>query len=95
MEIKPFVKLLSSIAKPEVRFLKKEELLFVQGDLANHICAVKEGCIKLVRYTIEGCSVTIHTAYAGESFAEAATQILGIRRVVFDRQNSQSSAIHD
>ena len=72
MEIKPFVKLLSSIAKPEVRFLKKEELLFVQGDLANHICAVKEGCIKLVRYTIEGCSVTIHTAYAGESFAEAA-----------------------
>ncbi len=72
MEITPFVKLLSSIAKPEVRFLKKEELLFLQGDIANHIYAVKEGCIKLVRYTIEGYSVTIHTAYAGESFAEAA-----------------------
>jgi len=72
MGITSFVKLLSSIAKPEVRFLKKEELLFMQGDIANHIYAVKEGCVKLVRYTIEGHSVIIHTAHAGESFAEAA-----------------------
>lgn len=68
----PFVELLSSIAKPEIKSLKKEEVLFRQGDVATHIYAVMEGCVKLVRYTIEGCSVTMHTAHTGESFSEAA-----------------------
>ena len=72
MKNSPFVELLSSIAKPEIKSLKKKEVLFRQGDVATHIYAVMEGCVKLVRYTIEGCSVTLHTAHTGESFAEAA-----------------------
>ena len=72
MKSAPFVELLSSIAKPEIKSLIKEELLFQQGDVATHVYAVKEGCVKLVRYTIEGYSAIMHTAYTGESFAEAA-----------------------
>jgi CRP-like cAMP-binding protein len=56
----------------ENRYLERGELLFEQGDPATHIYAVQEGCVKLIRYTEEGSAVCMHTAYAGESFAEAA-----------------------
>lgn len=72
MRSTPFDELLSTITKPEIKSLTKKEMLFQQGDLATHIYAVKTGTVKLARYTIEGCSVTLHTANTGESFAEAA-----------------------
>jgi len=72
MKNSPFVELLSSIATPAIKTLKKGETLFRQGDEVRHIYAVKNGCVKLVRYTCEGCAVTMHTAHTGESFSEAA-----------------------
>lgn len=72
MKTSSFVELLSSMAQPKSKSLIKEELLFRQGDAASHIYAVKKGCIKLVRYTIEGYQVNMHVAHGGESFAEAA-----------------------
>lgn len=72
MKSAPLIELLSSIATPVIKTLKKEETLFRQGDVVTHIYAVKEGCVKLVRYTIEGCAATMHTAHTGESFSEAA-----------------------
>ncbi len=48
------------------------EYVFFQGDPADYIFAVKEGQVRLERSTIEGRSVSMHTAIAEETFAEAA-----------------------
>ncbi len=72
MNLSAFEKLFSDITNPDKRSLKRGELLFEQGEPATHIFAVQEGCIRLVRYTLEGFSVPMYSARQGESFAEAA-----------------------
>jgi CRP-like cAMP-binding protein len=72
MSISAFNDLFSEIANPDEKTLQQGELLFEQGDLATHIFVVKNGCVRLVRYTSEGYTVPMYSAYAGESFAEAA-----------------------
>ncbi|MEN8136659.1 MAG: Crp/Fnr family transcriptional regulator [Thermodesulfobacteriota bacterium] len=67
-----FDDLFSEIANPEKKSLQQGELLFEQGNPATHIFIVQKGCVRLIRYTNEGYAVPIYTAYAEESFAEAA-----------------------
>jgi len=54
------------------RSLAKGELLFRQGDRALAIYLVGAGRVRLVRHIEDGSSVTLHTARAGETLAEAA-----------------------
>lgn len=72
MKLSELNQLFSDIANPEERPLKQGELLFEQGGPATHIYVVKNGCIRLVRYTLDGLPVPMFSARDGESFAEAA-----------------------
>lgn len=56
----------------KVRLLEAGEVLFRQGDRSNAIFGVDRGRMRLVRHTIDNRPVTLHTARAGELFAEAA-----------------------
>ena len=55
----------------KVRVLEAGEVLFRQGDRANAIFEVEQGRMRLIRHT-DDRPVTLHTARAGELFAEAA-----------------------
>lgn len=55
-----------------VRELAAGETLFRQGDSARAVFAVESGRLRLLRRTVEGHTVVIHTARKGELFAEAA-----------------------
>lgn len=72
MKSASLIELLSGVATPITKTLQKDETLFRQGDNATYIYMVRKGCVRLVRCTIEGYTVTMHTACSGESFAEAA-----------------------
>jgi CRP-like cAMP-binding protein len=52
--------------------LEAGETLFRQGDRAVAIFEVEQGRMRLVRHSIDNHPVPIHTARAGELFAEAA-----------------------
>jgi CRP-like cAMP-binding protein len=54
------------------RSLAKGELLFRQGDRTLAIYLVSAGRVRLVRHLEDGSAVTLHTARAGETLAEAA-----------------------
>ena len=56
----------------KVRTLEVGEVLFRQGDRANAIFEVDQGRMRLIRHTFDNHPVTLHTARAGELFAEAA-----------------------
>jgi CRP-like cAMP-binding protein len=56
----------------KTRALAAGEVLFRQGDRANAIFEVAQGRMRLIRHTIDNRPVTLHTARAGELFAEAA-----------------------
>jgi CRP-like cAMP-binding protein len=59
-------------AKKGAVALERGEILFRKGDTAGHLYTVERGTVRLVRYSIEGQVVTMHTARSGDSFAEAA-----------------------
>ena len=56
----------------KARLLEAGEVLFRQGDRSNAIFEVDRGRMRLIRHTIDNRPVTLHTARAGELFAEAA-----------------------
>ena len=56
----------------KVRTLEAGEVLFRQGDRANAIFEVDHGRMRLIRHTIDNRPIALHTARAGELFAEAA-----------------------
>jgi CRP-like cAMP-binding protein len=56
----------------ERRTLGRGEALFRQGDPAVAIFAIERGRLRLERHTSDGRLVPLHTARAGETFAEAA-----------------------
>jgi CRP-like cAMP-binding protein len=58
--------------KLSVRRLSAGETLFRQGDRTTHIFFLLEGRLRLERQTSEGRHVVLHTAQAGEFFAEAS-----------------------
>jgi CRP/FNR family transcriptional regulator, dissimilatory nitrate respiration regulator len=55
-----------------LRELAAGEALFRQGERAYAIFAIERGRLTLVRHTIDSHRVVLHTARAGELFAEAA-----------------------
>jgi CRP-like cAMP-binding protein len=55
-----------------VRDLAADEVLFRQGDRAAAIYRVERGRLRLVRRTLDGHLVILHTARRGEFFAEAS-----------------------
>ena len=58
--------------RSRVRELVAEEVLFRQGDRALAIFEIEHGRLRLIRNTIDSHRVVLHTARAGELFAEAA-----------------------
>jgi len=63
---------LFSEAKSISRSLEQGEFLFHKGDTASHIYTVESGCIRLLRYSLEGTAVSMHLAKPGKSFAETS-----------------------
>lgn len=59
-------------AKTSVRSLARGEFLFQKGDRSTHLFTVRDGCVRLVRYSREGDAIVMHTARAGDSVAEAS-----------------------
>jgi CRP-like cAMP-binding protein len=59
-------------ARARRRALAAGEALFRQGDRALAIYAVESGRLRLVRHTVDDRLAVLHTARAGELFAEAA-----------------------
>ena len=55
-----------------MRELAAGETLFRQDDATRAIFEVESGRLRLLRQTVEGFTVVIHTARKGELFAEAA-----------------------
>jgi CRP-like cAMP-binding protein len=55
-----------------IRELDAGEILFHRGDRALWIFEVEQGRLQLIRYTVDGHPVPLHSARAGELFAEAA-----------------------
>ncbi len=58
--------------KSQMRTLAAGEPLFLTGDKVYGIIEVISGRLHMVRHTIEGRAVIIHTSGAGELFADAA-----------------------
>jgi CRP-like cAMP-binding protein len=55
-----------------IRTLDAGATVFRQGDAAAAIYALESGRVRLIRHTIDDHRVALHTARAGELFAEAA-----------------------
>ena len=64
--------LLQSLCSSRLRDIPAGGAVFRQGDPAADIFLVIDGRIRLVRYTDEGEALTLFTARAGQTFAEAA-----------------------
>ncbi|HZI84383.1 MAG TPA: Crp/Fnr family transcriptional regulator [Casimicrobiaceae bacterium] len=58
--------------RSRLRELAVNDVLFRQGDGAYAIFEIERGRLRLVRHTIDSHRVVLHTARAGELFAEAA-----------------------
>lgn len=58
--------------RSKLRVLEAGETLFRQGDRAAAIFEVEQGRVRLIRHSIDNHAVPLHTARAGELFAEAA-----------------------
>jgi CRP-like cAMP-binding protein len=58
--------------RSRLRTLEAGETLFRQGDRAAAIFEVEQGRVRLIRHSIDSHAVPVHTARAGELFAEAA-----------------------
>lgn len=63
---------LFAAAKTTRKFLAPGEFLFRKDDSAIYLYTVLEGCVRLVRYTLEGNAVVMHTARPGDGLAEAS-----------------------
>jgi CRP/FNR family transcriptional regulator, dissimilatory nitrate respiration regulator len=61
----------SDIQRKNLTF-KKGDKVFSQNSAIDQIYCVVSGRVKLIRENIEGGSIVVHVAYAGESFSEAS-----------------------
>jgi CRP-like cAMP-binding protein len=59
-------------ARIRKRAVARGEAVFRQGDVAAAVFLVERGRVRLARALLDGTSVTLHVAEAGESFAEAS-----------------------
>ncbi len=67
-----FLDIVSNITQSQKIAFNKGDRLFVQSATVDYLYVVLSGRVKLVRENLEGNSLVIHIAYAGESFAEAS-----------------------
>ena len=58
--------------RSRLRELAPYECLFHQGETAQAIFEIESGRLRLVRHAVDGRRIVLHTAHAGELFAEAA-----------------------
>lgn len=58
--------------RSRLRQLAADEALFREGDPVSGIFEVEDGQLRLIRHTVDDRPVVLHTARAGELFAEAA-----------------------
>lgn len=58
--------------KPKVLFLAKGDTLFKQKDNVINVFHIKSGKIQLIRNTIDGSPIILHTGQQGETIAEAS-----------------------
>ena len=59
-------------ARTSLKSLEQGEYLFQKGDSATHVYTVLDGSVRLVRYSLAGHAISMHTARPGDSFAEAS-----------------------
>lgn len=64
--------MIGNIAAGRVRALTKGETLFRQGESTYAVFGVTRGRLRLERRTFDGRFIVLHTARAGELFAEAS-----------------------
>lgn len=55
-----------------VEHFRSDSLLFRRGDVTHALYGIVQGQAQLRRYTVEGTALTVHRAFAGDFFAEAA-----------------------
>lgn len=67
-----FDRLFVDIPGAAVLHVEADEPVFRQGDAVHAIFQVREGAVAMVRHLSDGAMLTIATASAGETFAEAA-----------------------
>lgn len=70
MDVQELIDRLGDQARIE-RFAANK-LLFRRGDETRSVFGIVQGQARLRRYTVEGTALTIHRAFAGDIFAEAA-----------------------
>jgi CRP-like cAMP-binding protein len=67
-----FIDIFNSNLKSDSEKFGKGDKIFTQGATVENVYFVTSGRVKLIRENLEGNSLVIHVAYAGESFAEAS-----------------------
>ena len=74
-EIKMAVSFFEGLAdelKPKVLFFAKGDTIFKQKDNVTNIFHIQSGRIQLIRNTIDGTPIILHTGQQGETIAEAS-----------------------
>ena len=64
--------MIGDVPPSSVRHLARGQALFRQGDGTFGVFRITRGCVRLERRTFDGRLVVLHTARAGELFAEAS-----------------------
>lgn len=73
---------LRTVASPSRRAYRKRELVFGRGEVADRLCLLESGRVKLYRLTPEGREIAVAIVEPGETFGEEA--VVGVaHRTVF------------
>jgi len=67
-----FFEELTGELKPRILFLAKGDTVFKQKDNVINIFHIQSGKMQLIRNTIDGTSIILHTGQQGETIAEAS-----------------------
>lgn len=70
LQVKELLQRLGEQAR--VEHFASDSLLFRRGDATRCVYGIVQGQARLRRYTVEGTALTVHRAFAGDFFAEAA-----------------------
>ncbi|RYF31767.1 MAG: Crp/Fnr family transcriptional regulator [Comamonadaceae bacterium] len=57
---------------PSLRRLASDQMLFREGAASAGVFRLRSGCVRLLRSTLTGGQITMHTVREGEFFAEAS-----------------------
>lgn len=71
-QMNALAEILYSLCPPRVLDIPTDGRVFHQGNPAKEIFLIREGQVRLVRYTEHGAALTLFRAQTGQTFAEAA-----------------------